>query len=114
MTVTSKHTNIGGVLHGGLTASIIDSVTTAALFNTPIRKTGVSVNLNVSYLKAAKVNQKIIIDAYIKQVGNKLAFLEANIYQVGSTQFDYTQEYFDSLKMLKLIASGAHTKYILD
>jgi acyl-coenzyme A thioesterase 13 len=114
MSLSGNHTNIGSVLHGGLTASLIDSVTTAALFNTPIRKTGVSVNLNVSYMKAAKINEKIIINAYVKQIGNKLAFLEANIYRANQAQSEYTQEFFDSLSELKLIASGSHTKYILD
>ena len=36
------------VLHGGLTASLIDAVSTAALFNTKTRKTGVSVNMSIS------------------------------------------------------------------
>lgn len=48
MKVDNNHLNVGKVLHGGLIASLVDSVSTAALFNTPIRKTGVSVNMNIS------------------------------------------------------------------
>ena len=39
--------NINSVLHGGVIASLVDTVTTIALYNSPTRKTGVSVNMNI-------------------------------------------------------------------
>lgn len=40
--------NYGKVIHGGAIASLVDIVTTVAQFNTPVRKPGVSVNINIS------------------------------------------------------------------
>ena len=48
MKIEGGDVNVGQVLHGGLIASLVDSTTTTALFNTPLRKPGVSVNINVS------------------------------------------------------------------
>lgn len=50
MKVDESHVNVNKTLHGGLIASLVDSVSTAALYNTKIRKTGVSVNMNISYV----------------------------------------------------------------
>jgi uncharacterized protein (TIGR00369 family) len=91
-------------MHGGLTASLIDAVSTAALFNTKIRKPGVTTNLSVNYIRPAKINQKILIEGKVVNLGSKLAFLTANIY-VSSSNTDED--------VLKIIASGTHTKYIL-
>ncbi len=46
--VEEKHENPAGTLHGGLTASLLDMVTTCALLATPRAHPGVSVDLNVS------------------------------------------------------------------
>ena len=48
MKIEETHVNVNRVLHGGLIASLIDGVSTAALYNTKIRKTGVSVNMQIS------------------------------------------------------------------
>lgn len=41
--------NVNGSMHGGIIASLLDFVSTAALFNSPTRKSGVSVDMNLSY-----------------------------------------------------------------
>ena len=93
-------------MHGGLTASLIDAVSTAALYNTKIRKTGVTTNLSINYIRPAKINEKIQIESSVMNLGNKLAFLTANIY-LSTSNIDKNEEIF------KIIASGDHTKYIL-
>ncbi|RNA33876.1 acyl-coenzyme A thioesterase 13 [Brachionus plicatilis] len=55
--------NINKTIHGGAVATLLDMTTTAALFNTPLRKPGVSVDMNISYLKPARLNETILIDA---------------------------------------------------
>jgi acyl-coenzyme A thioesterase PaaI-like protein len=47
MKIGDNHVNVNQVLHGGLIASLVDGASTAALYNTKIRKTGVSVNMNI-------------------------------------------------------------------
>ncbi|XP_047474291.1 acyl-coenzyme A thioesterase 13-like [Penaeus chinensis] len=97
MTVEKEHENSGGTLHGGLTATLVDIVSTMALMTTEKAVPGVSVNINVSYMKAATSGQEIVINAETLRVGRNLAFLSVDITNKESGA---------------LIATGSHTKYI--
>ncbi|XP_068217936.1 acyl-coenzyme A thioesterase 13-like isoform X1 [Palaemon carinicauda] len=97
MTVEEEHQNRGGTLHGGLTATLVDVVSTAALMTTEKAVPGVSVDLNVSYISAAQEGDSIVINADTLKVGRTLAFLTVDITNKDSG---------------KLIAKGSHTKYI--
>lgn len=90
-----EHTNMFGTLHGGLSATLIDGVTTYALLTTKKALPGVSVNLNCSYLKAAKIGSIVIVDGKVLRVGKTLAFTSAEI------RLKDTDE---------LLVSGTHTK----
>lgn len=46
--VEKEHTNVAGLLHGGFSACLVDSVSTMALLSHPRQVPGVSVNLNVT------------------------------------------------------------------
>jgi len=46
--VGEEHQNRSGVLHGGMTATLVDVVSTAALMSNENTGPGVSVNVNVS------------------------------------------------------------------
>ena len=48
MTVEEEHQNRGGTLHGGLTATLVDGISTCALMTTGTGAPGVSVDLSVS------------------------------------------------------------------
>ena len=48
MTVEEIHTNRMGTLHGGVTATLVDTVSTWALITGPKQVAGVSVDLSVS------------------------------------------------------------------
>lgn len=97
--------NINSVLHGGATASLVDLVSTIALFNTANKKPGVSVNMNINYLKPAKLDETILIEGKVIKSGSKLAYLEANIYLKKQNSFELNKD--------KLVAVGFHTKYIV-
>ncbi|KAH8235133.1 hypothetical protein KR032_009172 [Drosophila birchii] len=98
-TVEKEHLNRGGTLHGGLTATIVDNVTTYALM-TKGSHPGVSVNLNVNYVSAAKPGEVVEVEANTVRAGKKLAYLDcvlrrksdgriiANGGQVKFVQFD--------------------------
>jgi len=99
--VCQEHTNLIGTLHGGFSATLVDTFTSCSLL-TPdadnVHKMGVSVNLSLEYMKAAKVGEDIIVDAKVLKRGKNLAFLEAEIRNKETNA---------------LLVKGSHTKYIL-
>ena len=48
MKVDESQQNRGGTLHGGVTATLVDTLSTTALMTTGVGKPGVSVDLSVS------------------------------------------------------------------
>ena len=98
--VEQEHCNNYGTLHGGCTATLVDVVSTFALVEDTeesLMKLGVSVNMNIDYMKAGKLGSEIIIDAQVKKRGKKLAFLDVEIRDQDNND---------------LIAKGSHTKFI--
>jgi len=79
--VAEKHENPAGTLHGGVTASLLDMVTSCALLATPRGHPGVSVDLNVSSLAPAIRGDTVIIDAKVIKSGRSIAFTSADFYR---------------------------------
>lgn len=50
MTVEEEHTNRVGTLHGGYTATIVDMITSMALYTNKQAAMGVSVDMHISYV----------------------------------------------------------------
>ena len=48
--------NAGNFLHGGATASLVDLLGSAVIYTYGVSSSGVSVEINVSYLDSAYVN----------------------------------------------------------
>lgn len=48
MRVNEEHTNRGGTLHGGLTATLVDVISTVAIMNSERGAPGVSVDMNIT------------------------------------------------------------------
>ncbi|XP_012313949.1 acyl-coenzyme A thioesterase 13 [Aotus nancymaae] len=97
MKVEEEHTNKLGTLHGGLTATLIDTISTYALLCTERGATGVSVDLNITYMSPAKLGEDVVITAHVLKQGKTLAF----------TSVDLTNKATG-----KLIAQGRHTKHL--
>ncbi|XP_053104296.1 acyl-coenzyme A thioesterase 13 [Hemicordylus capensis] len=95
--VEEEHTNRGGTLHGGLTATLVDVVSTAALLYSERGAPGVSVDMNITYMSAAKMGEEILITAEILKQGRTLAFANVDLTNKATG---------------KLIAQGRHTKYL--
>ena len=97
--------NVNQVIHGGALASLVDLTSTAALFNTKLRKPGVSVDMHLSFIKPAKLNETILVEGRVVKAGNKVAYLKADVYLKDG----------DGIKLNKdlLIATGSHTKFIV-
>ncbi|XP_059119233.1 acyl-coenzyme A thioesterase 13 [Peromyscus eremicus] len=97
MKVEEQHTNKLGTLHGGLTATLIDSISTVALMCTERGVPGVSVDLNITYMSPAKMGEEIVITAHILKQGKTLAFASVDLTNKATG---------------KLIAQGRHTKHL--
>ncbi|XP_014707096.1 acyl-coenzyme A thioesterase 13 [Equus asinus] len=97
MKVEEEHTNKMGTLHGGLIATLVDSISTVALLLSERGAPGVSVDMNITYMSPAKMGEDILITAHILKQGKTLAF----------TSVDLTNKVTG-----KLIAQGRHTKHL--
>eukprot|EP00939_MAST-03C_sp_MAST-3C-sp1_P000658 g658.t1 len=87
--------NAFGTLHGGAISTIVDVVGTLALLSVDPTKPGVSVDLNVSFVSAAKAGERVSIEGVCLKVGRKLGFSEVTV--VSETDG-------------RTIAKGRHTK----
>ena len=97
MTVAKEHSNLGGTLHGGFSAHLVDSVTTLALMTAEGGLPGVSVDMHLTYLKAAQVGEEVEIVARTVRKGRTLAFLECEIRSMSTGA---------------ALVRGSHTKFI--
>lgn len=94
--VTEGLSNRYETLHGGCIATIVDVVTTAALV-TRSEFGGVTLELNCSYLNAAKVGEWVEVEARVLKVGGAVAVLACTLTARGSG---------------RVVAEGRHTKYL--
>ncbi|XP_070840100.1 acyl-coenzyme A thioesterase 13-like [Chaetodon trifascialis] len=97
MKVEEEHTNRGGTLHGGLIATLVDVISTVAIMNTERGAPGVSVDMNITYMNAAKIGEDVLITAQVLKQGRTLAFATVDL---------------TSKVTGKLIAQGRHTKHV--
>ncbi|KAG5860705.1 hypothetical protein JTB14_005541 [Gonioctena quinquepunctata] len=99
MKVDEEHLNPMGTLHGGFSALLVDVISSwAVLSHKNCEHPNVSVDLNLTFLKGAKKDEEIVIDASTLKVGKTLAFLEVSIKNKESGE---------------LLVKGSHTKFIL-
>ncbi|KAI8053213.1 HotDog domain-containing protein [Syncephalis plumigaleata] len=95
MPVEECHLNGSGNLHGGVIATIIVTVSSFAIASAGCYATGVSTDLNVSYLSSAKRGDIITIDSTCTRLGKAMAYTTTDIKK------DQT-----------IIAQGRHTKFV--
>ncbi|KAM4028535.1 acyl-coenzyme A thioesterase 13 [Anomaloglossus baeobatrachus] len=95
--VDEEHTNRAGTMHGGLTATLVDTVSTVALIHTERGAPGVSVDMNITYMNAAKLGESVLITAQVLKQGRTLAFATVDLVNKETG---------------KLVAQGRHTKHL--
>ncbi|KAI1100352.1 thioesterase family protein [Jackrogersella minutella] len=101
LTLTRNHINSGGGIHGAVSAAIIDWAGGMAIATWDLRRrTGVSVDIHVSYLSSAAEGDEIEIAASADKVGGSLAFTRVVISKVVDG------------KAGPVIANGSHTKFV--
>jgi acyl-coenzyme A thioesterase 13 len=73
----------------------VDVLGTLALLSLDRTKPGVSVELNISFLSAAKVGDKLIIEGEVMKAGRRMGFTQVTIRREEGNQ---------------VVAVGRHTK----
>jgi acyl-coenzyme A thioesterase 13 len=78
--VDFEHANNFGTLHGGCTSLLIDVVGTLALLSTDPLRPGVSVELNCSFARAAKIGETVKIVGKVEKTGKRLGYTTVTLY----------------------------------
>ncbi|CZT16067.1 probable PaaI_thioesterase family protein [Ramularia collo-cygni] len=95
--IQKEHTNRLQILHGGTIASMVDLGGSLAVASRGLFATGVSTDLNVTYLNSGgKVGDIIRAEATCDKFGKTLAYT--------SIRFTNSKD--------ELVARGSHTKYV--
>ncbi|CAG9558335.1 unnamed protein product [Danaus chrysippus] len=96
--VGPEHLNQRGTLHGGFIAHLVDAISTYALTaNEGVETRGVSIDLSISYMNAAREGDNVEVEAITRKLGKKVAFLEVEVRNKDKNQ---------------VLATGRHTKYV--
>ncbi|KAK4099478.1 Thioesterase/thiol ester dehydrase-isomerase [Parathielavia hyrcaniae] len=97
LNITEDHTNRLKILHGGTIASLVDLGGSLAVASKGYFATGVSTDLNVTYLSSGgKVGDILHAVAECHRIGKTLAFTTVSFWD----------------KERNLVARGSHTKYV--
>ena len=75
--VAGKMMNAAGYANGGLTFALADTACAYALNSAGAQ--GVTLNANISYLKAAKTGMSLEASAQVIKLGSRVAHLEAEV-----------------------------------
>ncbi|KAF9428543.1 hypothetical protein BGZ94_001982 [Podila epigama] len=101
-TVQKSDCNFSNNFHGGAIATLIDNLTTAALF-TRERKyfqfAGVSTDLHVTYVSAATLGMTVLLECKVVKVGSGLANTVATVTDKATG---------------RVLATASHTKFNTD
>ncbi|KAL4965356.1 PaaI family thioesterase [Aspergillus stella-maris] len=95
--IQKEHTNRLNILHGGTIASMVDLGGSLAVASRGLYATGVSTDLNVTYLSSGgKVGDKILAEVTCDRFGKTLAYTSIKFMNTKGDMF----------------ARGSHTKYV--
>ncbi|KAI9310263.1 acyl-coenzyme A thioesterase-like protein 13 [Dichotomocladium elegans] len=94
-TVEKQHLNRLKSVHGGLLATVVDVGGSLALASKGMYATGVSTDINISYISGAKEGDVITVDCRCNKLGKTLAFTTVELSSNG-----------------RLVALGRHNKFV--
>jgi len=95
------HINSKKILHGAVSAALVDWAGGMAIASTGLDKSGVSVDIHISYASSAKEGDTLEVEAWVSRAGKTLAFTNVEIRKVGQGNVRGT-----------IVATGSHTKYL--
>ncbi|EME77411.1 uncharacterized protein MYCFIDRAFT_146301 [Pseudocercospora fijiensis CIRAD86] len=95
--IEQQHTNRLKILHGGTIASMVDLGGSLAVASRGLFATGVSTDLNVTYLNSGgKIGEKIRAEVVCDKFGKTLAYTSIRFFNDRD----------------EIVARGSHTKYV--
>ena len=78
--VSTAVQNLGGNLHGGAIATLVDDAGTIAIMTADKdSRPGVTTDLNVSYFNAGKSGEAILVDAEVLKSGRTMAYVSVDL-----------------------------------
>ncbi len=99
--LNKNHMNSAGSLHGAVSAAICDWAGGMAISTFDLRdKSGVSVDIHVTYQSGAKLGEELEIEGVAERVGGSLGFTKISIFKVEGGERG------------KVVATGTHTKFV--
>jgi acyl-coenzyme A thioesterase 13 len=87
--------NVNNSLHGGFSATLVDVISTLAFIARDPTKAGVSLDLNVTYMAAPKIGERVIVEARALRIGKSVGFSQVDLYREKDGE---------------LLVTGRHTK----
>lgn len=99
--VQPVHVNSKGVLHGTVSACLVDWAGSMVVASYGREKTGLSTDLHVTFIAGAKLGDLLEIEGKASKVGGTLAFTTVTISTLGIEK-----------ENKKLVATGSHTKFV--
>ncbi|KAJ7135785.1 HotDog domain-containing protein, partial [Mycena epipterygia] len=101
LVVLPVHLNSKAVLHGSLSATLVDLVAGLAIVSTGSPKTGLSTDLHVSFVSSAREGDTLWVEGIAERVGGTLAFTRVRVEKEVGNGAERA-----------LVATGSHTKYV--
>lgn len=94
------HVNSRGTVHGAVSGAIVDWAGSMAIATHGFEKTGASVDIHISYLSTATIEDTLDIVAVANRVGKSMAFTTVKISRVVDG------------KAGPVVVTGQHTKFL--
>lgn len=77
---TERHANVGGGIHGGVIAGMLDAVMGGnVILQLPADKMAVTSSLTVNYLSAGSIGDLLVGSATVRRVGRTLAYVDGTL-----------------------------------
>lgn len=117
--VVPIHVNSKHILHGAVSAALVDWAGGMAIAAATGRhQTGVSVDIHISYVAAARAGDELEIEAWVQRVGKSLAYTSVEIRQrpksaAADADIDIDVDVdLPTRTRGPVVAAGSHTKYV--
>ncbi|KAM6579078.1 hypothetical protein CsatB_030915 [Cannabis sativa] len=98
LTVPTRLLRGDNSLHGGATATMVDLIGSAVLYTHGVPASGVSVEINISYLDSAYAGEEIEVEAKTLLLGKAIGVVSVELRKKNTG---------------KIIAHGRHSKYLV-
>ncbi|WFD38479.1 uncharacterized protein MJAP1_001432 [Malassezia japonica] len=97
-TIGKENLNRAGTLHGGLIATLVDSVGSLAVASKGWYNTGISTDINATFVRpGGRLDDSVLVTGEVVGMGKTLA---------------YTRIEFRDPKTSAIVAYGSHTKFV--